>query len=71
MKGGAREGVGRKIKTVGKSPSKAIKEKSSLKKTALAIAEERPNKHHSYIKIQNDEETGDYQIAPSSSENKF
>jgi len=71
MKGGAREGAGRKKKAQRKSSSSAIKKNSSVKKTVLVRAEKRPNKHHSYLKIPKDEETGDYQMAPSSGENKF
>jgi len=56
--------------------AKARRKSSSKKKTpqklvANVIAEKRPNKHRSYIKVKHDEETGIYQVSSSDGEDMF
>ena len=45
--------------------------KSPKKLVANVIAEKRPNKHRSYIKVEHDEETGVYQVSSSDGEDMF
>jgi len=45
--------------------------KSPKKLVANVIAEKRPNKHRSYIKVEHDEETGAYQVSSSDGEDMF
>ncbi len=45
--------------------------KSPKKLVADVIAEKRPNKHRSYIKVNYDEETGVYQVSSSDGEDMF
>jgi len=71
MKGGKREGAGRKKKESRNSSSKAIKKKSPENKTAPVIAEKRTNKHRSYIKVILDEETGACDLGSSDGEDVF
>ena len=59
MKGGAREGAGRKKKAVAKKTAmQKGKTKSLSDKVVLVTGETRPNKHHSYLKVMMDEESG-------------
>ena len=58
-------------KAQGKSSSRAVKKKLSVDKSVAVKGEERPNKHRSYIKIQQDEETGDIQAKASDGEDIF
>ncbi len=69
MKGGKREGAGRKKKESRNSSSKAIKKKSLL--PASVKGEERPNKHRSYIKVMHDGETGVCNVGSSDGEDVF
>ena len=71
MKSGAREGARRKIKTTGKGSSKAIKKKSPVDKLVGVIAENRPNKHRSYIRITKDEKTGVCSVGSSDGKDVF
>ena len=47
------------------------KKKTPQKLVANVVAEKRPNKHRSYIKIMHDEETGVYQVESSEGEDLF
>ena len=59
MKGGAREGAGRKKKAVAKETAmQKGKTKSLSDKVVRVTGETRPNKHHSYLKVMMDEESG-------------
>jgi hypothetical protein len=51
-----------KIKAGEKSSPRAIKKKPSLKTMISDVAEQKPNNHHSYIKIAQDENTGAIQF---------
>ena len=66
MKGGIREGAGRKKKA--RAKSKPIQKKSSV----LSIPSERKsNKHHSYIKVQRNKETEAWETLATDSEDSF
>jgi hypothetical protein len=66
MKGGKREGAGCKKKA--RAKSKALEKKSSV----LSIpAEKRSNKHHSYIKVQQNKETEVWETLATDSEDRF
>jgi len=67
MKGSKQESA----KARGKSSSKAIKKKPSVGNSVSVKGEERPNKHRSYIKIMQDEETGDIHANASDGEDIF
>jgi len=59
MKGGKREGSVRKKKAVAKKTAmQKGKTKSLSDKVVLVTGETRPNKHHSYLKLMMDEESG-------------
>ena len=62
---------GRKKKGGRKSSSRPITRKSPLALEISDLAEERPNKHRSYIKFRHDEETGAVQVDTSDGEDLF
>lgn len=63
MKSGAREGAGRKKKAVAKKTAKQKgKTKSLSEKVVRVTGETRPNKHHSYLKVMMNGESGKHYL---------
>jgi hypothetical protein len=71
MKSTKRDSAERKEKAGEKSSSRAIKKKPSLKTMISEVAEERSNKHRSYIKFSQDENTGAIQIGAEDGKDLF
>ena len=71
MKYGAKPTSNLMTKTRKKSSTKSMKKQSKMEMVAQVKSEERPNKHHSYLKIVKDEKTGIDQVSGTDSRNIF